>query len=643
MTTSTMTNVRRWPIPHSRLPFTNQDVTPIQFRGAPGLVSSVWGGHQGGRIYAWNPDTHESAEFVLPEKTPGAYMLQTASDGRVYLGAGNGDLLRFDPQSETVEIIVRDRMQHICWGGCVVDRYVVWSTKPGHTCVYDWQTDEVIKEFKAIDSETPPAMYAHNVAVAPDGLVLMGLNMPTARIVTLDLATMTPQSFTPDAFHGASQNYGSVFLDDETIYVTIGHHGARCALLRYPGFETIAEFDPPPGGDNLGRRGCMFDGRLHICAQPTGDLYALDRDNLTWELVCPAFDGGEGDRTTELAVHDDRLICSVTQSGVAVSFDPQTGKLDTFELPSVGHCEVRALCAVPEIGKVYGAPFITARFWSLDIETGESVDHGRGMRGGGQIDFAIWDPQAKLVYTSSYHETNLSVLDPRKPIEWPHNPRHLATAHDHDQMRDKALAFDGKHLWMGTCAKYGNLGGALCRIDPATGDIDVRRHIVPDQTITSVILADGCIYCGTSIHADGKSTPATQTHGKLIRVDAATIEVTAETTIGDEEQLFALAMVNGRLLAQTRDRFYFWDAAKNELTDAGEAPTIFVNAVVIDDDGNYWTSDRQTTGQLIIDGDTVRYEPMLDEGGRYITRAADGSLWLATNDEIITFRHDRDA
>jgi len=633
-----MSKLRRWPIPPSRLPFVNQDVTPIQFRSSPGIVSSVWGGPQGGRIYVWNPDTHEAQESCLPERVMGAYMLKTAPDGRLYLGGGNGELMRCDPQTEQIETLVTGEMSGITWGGCVTDRYAIWSASPGDVCVYDWKENKLVKVFRQIDTESPASLYAHIVVTAPDGRAIIGMNMPNARLIVLDPQTMSVRTVTPDVMQGHSLAYGSIFVDDTTMFLTVGWHQARCAFLRYPGFEVIESFDAPPGALRMGHRGCLLNGRIYVCAHPTGDLWVLDEESLTWECVCPAFDGGEGDNISALAAHDGRMVCGVTYSGVAVSFDERTQKRDAFELPAVGHCEARALCPVPEVGRVFGAPFITGRFWSLDIETGKGVDLGRGMRGTGQIDFAVWDPAAQLVYMSSYHETNLSVFDPAKPIGWPENPRFLATAHDHEQMRDKALAFDGRHLWMGTAPGYGKLGGALCRIEPASGAIDVRRHIVPDQTINSVILGHGSVYCGSEIHADGKSTPPMQKHAKLICVDPQTMAVTGETTFNEADRLFALAIFDDQLLAQSSDRFFLWNPQTGQVTDLGAAPSVCVNRVVPDDTaGTYWTSDGNSVGRLTVIADSFRYEPVIEHGCRYLHRDRNGTLWFVTRDEVMAF------
>ncbi|GEM_PF-4561292 len=109
--------IRRYRIPDSRLPFINAEVTEARLQGQPCLVSSVVGGAPGGRLYFWNPDTGSHDFRRLPKGVSSAYMIKTASDGRLYLGCGpGGDLLRYDPASDRVETLVTGELKGITWG-----------------------------------------------------------------------------------------------------------------------------------------------------------------------------------------------------------------------------------------------------------------------------------------------------------------------------------------------------------------------------------------------------------------------------------------------------------------------------------------------------------------------------------------------
>ena len=110
-----MNSIRRYTIPDSRLPFVNAEVERTTFQGQPHLVSSIVGGGAGGRLYFWNPDTGSKGMRHLPEGVPGVYMLRTAADDCLYLGCGNGDLVRYDPAADAFETLVAGELKSITW------------------------------------------------------------------------------------------------------------------------------------------------------------------------------------------------------------------------------------------------------------------------------------------------------------------------------------------------------------------------------------------------------------------------------------------------------------------------------------------------------------------------------------------------
>src|SRR3954454_11587575 len=232
--------IRSFRVPDTRLPFVNGQIAQVNFKGEPHLVSAVWSGEDpGGRIYFWNPLTGSHDNRKLPAPIPGAYMLATAPDGRLYLGCGNGDLARYDPTTDETEVLVHGQMHSITWGGCVTDRYAVWTASPGEACVYDWRESKLVKKFAPVDSEEPHAHYGHNAIVAPDGKVILTMNVPQARLVVIDLEQMTATSHTPDTLRGHSWTGNAQFVDAHTLLLVVGTEGPRTVLLRYPGFELV--------------------------------------------------------------------------------------------------------------------------------------------------------------------------------------------------------------------------------------------------------------------------------------------------------------------------------------------------------------------------------------------------------------------
>lgn len=99
----------------------------------------------------------------------------------------------------------------------------------------------------------------------------------------------------------------------------------------------------------------------------------------------------------------------------------------------------------------------------------------------------------------------------------------------------------GDRLAAGSVPDYGQLGGALTLVDPATGQTEFHRDVVEQQSIVTLAHRDGLIYGGTSIHGGLSTTPAQETARVLIwDVEAASL-VSAEEVVPDAEVIPELA------------------------------------------------------------------------------------------------------
>ena len=629
-------HIRRWRVPESRLPFVNAEIAQVRFQGEPHLVSSIWGGEGGGRIYFWNPDTGIRAERPLPDGIPGAYMLKTAADGRLYLGCGRGELVRYDPDADAFEMLVAGAMSSITWGGCVTDRYAVWSASPGHVAVYDWRDERLVKVFRPADIETPAALYGHRVIEAPDGKVIVGMNVPRARLIVLDLEAMDVRSVTPAALEGSSWTRDATFFDDETLALFYGDadmHMAVLALLRYPGFELIDRVPAPEGVVQLGARACFVGDRFYALGDPDHTLYRLDVAARRWD---PVVEGWTGEETAVLSPWGDESVCAVSTSGLAHRYDVGTGDTDVLDLDAVGPMGVHALCPAPEAGLIVGAPFINQRFWTIDVDTGEGRDCGRAAPGGGQVNQIVWDATARRALMSSYTTSSVTAFDPEQPPNWPDNPRLLADAKAHGQMRPMALEHDGRHVWMATSPNYGSLGGALCRIDPHSGEIRVWRHLVPDQRVNAIVLdtARRRLYASTDVYADCQSAPPTQTTGHMVAFDMDTLAVERQQAVlPDVPAVSVRALLpSGEVLVEADGNLFAWDAGAGAIRPLGPAPGPI--SVTTDADGVLWASvGGWGIGRLHVEADSTRFETLLDETGTDLSIAND-TLYYAVGYEI---------
>ena len=617
--------IRRYRIPDSRLPFVNTELTETRFQGRPHLVSSVVGGAEGGRLYFWDPDSGNRACRPLPRGIAAAYMLRPDAEGRLYLGCSNGDLLRYDPEGDRMVSLVSGELAGITWGGCVTDRYAVWTASPGHVGVYDWRREKLAKVFRPIDSERPEALYGHRVMETPERKVLLAMDVPQARLVTLDTADMTVTSRVPVVLAGSTGSSDAAFLDAATLVLSIG---TDLHLLGYPGLEPRGQVAFP--GSGTGARTAVVGGSLYACTHVDGSLFRLDRDSLSWELLVPAWTGED----TILGVWRGRDVCAVTVTGIAHRYDPGTARRDRFDLEAAGPMSAHALCPAP--GLIVGAPFINQRFWTIDMSTGDGRDCGRAAPGGGQVNQIVWEPLTRRLLMSSYATSSVTAFDPSRPAAWPENPRVLASAQEHEQMRPMGLAHDGRHVWMATSPEYGHLGGALSRIDPLTGEIRVWRNLVVDQKVNALVLdpARGRLFFSTDISADCDSAPPTQTTGRLALFDTASLAVRSTQAIRPDAPLNRVhaLLPSGEVLAQAGQELFAWDPDGAGLRSLGAAPRGFREATR-DSLGRIWAVADGGVGLLHAEEDRLRFDPVIGEEGRLL-RVVENTLYFAVGFDV---------
>ncbi len=639
--------MQKYQIPETRLPFVNAEIAEIEIDGRTRLVSSVGGGSNGGRIYIFDPETGESFYRRLPEVS-GAYMLKPGPDGVLYLGCSKGLLAAYDPHVDKLEVLVRDQMHGITWGGCVTDSFVIWSTEPSDACVYDWRKRKVLKVLKPLDSEEPPSRYAHNVLECPDGKILLGLNVPQARLILLDPETLKAQSHTPEVLEGQSYTQWLAFLDAERLAVVTGN---EILILRYPSFEFLRRIGSPgdaESGHHLQRRACcLIGGEIFSLFWPGGGLYRIDPadDGSQWQ---PARERFVGDSPAILHALADRYVCALDTGGRYLRYDTQTGEVFDCQLDSSGPMDTHAMCVVPKIGRVFGGPYINQRFWETDLATGEGRDLGKAAPGGGQICGMVWDEATARLIMASYTTCSITAFDPNSPPDWPNNPRVLAKV-GHEQMRPKAMVHDGRFVWLASSAEYGNLGGALSRLDPTTGEVRVWRNIVPNQTPNRLLINPDAkrVYFATEVYADGDSTPATERTAQLVAFDTENLTIARQQGVRDGTRTARLLAVlpSGAVLGLagkidfawhlTTGILFVWNPDDGTIEYLNEITDDFGD-VTVGPDGKIYASVGEHICTLTLDGSEVSFEPIVRTGeaqGQFL-QIHDGILYFVVQNEI---------
>lgn len=624
-----------FPVPPSRLPFVNTEIAGIERGGKPILVSSIWGGEAAGRIFLIDPADGSCEARVIPAGEGGAYMLQTGPDGRLYLGAGRGSLLCYDPARDAIDTLVTGAMSSITWGGCVAGRWVVWAASPMDACVYDLQRGRLQHLLRPADPEPNPAHYGHTVLAAPDGRVVLIMHVPQARLILLDPESGQRQAVVPAEVAGHGWTYGGRFLDSRTLAFFAGD---AFLIYSYPDFRLIRRIANPAGAEAR-MSSCLCGESYYALGLASGPLWRLNAARDAFEPIGSAEHPVAGGVLYGLA---GRAICSIDTAGLFRRYELDSGELFERELDSVGPLPVHALCAVPESGCVLGAPFINMRFWRIDTATAAGADLGRAGPGVGQVNQIVWDPLTRRALLSCYTTCTLNAYDPAQPAGFPSNPRTIATV-GAGQMRPLALVHDGRHVWMASSPEYGTLGGALSRIDPTddTGaSVRTWRHLVRDQTPNAVLLdlPHRRLLISTEVYADCGSAPPTQTTARLLAFDLDTLAVTRECSpFAGCPKLYLLARLpDGTALGRAEnraDRLLVWEPDTGRVREI-EAPAAAAHAgFATGPRGELFAALGAAVGRARIAAGRLEFELLAQGRGRFL-HLAGNKLWYAVDQQI---------
>ena len=94
------------------------------------------------------------------------------------------------------------------------------------------------------------------------------------------------------------------------------------------------------------------------------------------------------------------------------------------------------------------------------------------------------------------------------------NPKRLAVL-GNDQERLVDISSSKGKLYISTISGYGTLGGSLTVYDTATGEINVHRNVVQNQSVLSTTVHDGKVFGSTTIRGGLGSEP-TEAEAKIL-------------------------------------------------------------------------------------------------------------------------------
>ncbi len=339
----------------------------------------------------------------------------------------------------------------------------------GHLLRYDAEQDEMIDLGQAVQGEE----YIWSLAYDGKGK-LYGGTYPGGKLFALDLSTEIVSdlgTFDKDSVYCRQvrvRNDGKVVTALGSKQIKIGIYDPESGgmqVITYP--EVLTGF-PEMTQD--------VQGNIFVKAPKSQDLYqVVGNELIRVEQIGAA---------PKLLLSGGREVVSVTNTHVTIADEKGNEVTHNLQYES-GGLMMWMVHKGPD-DKIYGSAALPLRMFSYDPKTGETVKLGSPSPSSGGEIYSMTNVGNKL-YSGSYPGSYISVYDPGKP--WnvgknaDHNPREIGPI---GSMQNRPISMitgaDG-NIYIASVPNYGEVSGALTRLNPLTDQFTVWRGIVDEQSV----------------------------------------------------------------------------------------------------------------------------------------------------------------
>ncbi|WP_166354061.1 hypothetical protein [Phytoactinopolyspora limicola] len=480
-------------------------------------------------------DTHEMAPYSV------ASSIDVADNGTVYLSVrspNDGTLWRYTPDSQELTQIATRISGEGMLRTLDIDGDTLYGTTYPNATVY--AMDLASEEIVSFGSIAPGSDYAWGLE-ANDGELWAGTGTP-AQLFSLDPDT---GSVTPIELPAGVAEHGGFIQRIET------YDDIKVVSHRAVDGATAHVHDGTGWVDQLAISGIW----LYTEQMADGAFYYLGFDGLPRaydvatgestpvEIADPVVTDAIADTTrlflAELGTDEfpGHTLLGVRADGRVWRYNLATGHGDVMFSQTHGAPVTTISIGQGGDGDVYVGAYLSPGVMArVDVETGEIEQ----LDGPEQADAIT--AHGTFTVVSTYPEAKFYAAEHSQPWEWGTNPRHLFTLGraQTGQDRPRHMISAGDLVAAGTIPNYGELGGALTLFDPATGEYEFHRDVVPDQSVTDLAYNDGVVYGGTTIHGGLDSTP-TQDTAELFAWDIDEGLMYSTPIIDDAEIISSLA------------------------------------------------------------------------------------------------------
>lgn len=568
-------------------------VTGVDRDGRSMLYGSTYAASSPGvTFFAIDVETGELVKELPMPDSWGGYHTSLGSDGRVYLATQHGDgmahLWRYDPETEQLGIAAttdETDIGHTFFFGVGAGRAgkTYLGTYPsGKLFEYDQRTS-ALRDVGVVQADR---LYAKAIVPLDGRRVFVGGGTPASANI-VDTRTGVATSILPAEYADYSFAYNAAVVGNNLlVQLVVPDQRVLRFGLRGTRTEFLGEVPALTGTGIVP----ISDNEAYAVGTCPGASYGIVRysfsdDSCTF-LTDASWVSGQISRAT---IDGSEWLVGVGSKGLFGRYNPATGEVVTAQLSFTGSgSNVTALRTGPD-GAIYGGTYETNALFRIDPGTGATTVLGgvAAGRSGEILSLASTDDE---LYMGSYTHNVVTVYDPSRP--WApgvdplvSNPVDLGPVGDEQYRPWDMVHGSSGDVYLASGAAYGQLGGALSRIDASTHEVESWRHLAGDHNLFALAAGAGEIYVGSTTHGDGVTATGS---AQLLVFDESSSTVTHSVVpVPGSEWIASLAVAgNGQVYGSTLEGDWFrFDPSTREVTRLGAFPLGSANALATGPDG----------------------------------------------------------
>jgi hypothetical protein len=524
-------------------------------------------------------------------------------DGTVYMGSTQGYFYRLKPGSSELENqgLALESESFIWRVKADVDGVVYGGTFPnGKLFAYDPNSNSFRDYGQIVEGEK----YLRSIAIIGDTL-LVGIGTQRAAFVAINKLTGAKNVIPLPVDKIDGETVYDLNVIGDLVFVKLSPSNV---LLVYNWTERqwVDRVEGAMGWDVS--RPHPETGQVYfVQAGRLAAYHIAERKVTQTSLECdqPARDFG-WIQWQDQTVYPGWSLISVMQDGNYWIYNPQTDRGEIRETKVPGQENKLQSFAIDQHDRLLVGGFFAGGFAIYDHKRDELTEYKSVGQPEGLVEFK------GQVYLGVYPYAKIYRYDPGSEWQLGSNPSLLFSLKDRDQDRPFAFVPAGRELAIGTVPFYGHHGGALTLYDPETGEVDLHRHVVENQSLISLTYREGIIYGGSSIHG-GLGTSPVESSARIFAWDTAMRKKIGEVTpVEGSSSIYALTF---------DDQGYLWGLSETHLFKVDPAElsvleTIDLNSFLPEKPkqwygwhaGNLWfRSDGYLYGNII--GSLFRFSP----------------------------------